>query len=568
MVKKRGFKAKLFFAMFVFYFSAFNISNTYCQFVQIESILVDACDGSVEGENEMVRFQVESAAVNVADIRVDGSSTSPIVYQTSKWPAVANSFLGWVVNPSAAFTAAVAKVATLNATITSSCGRLILANATTTGQGSIPAGKKGLIITSTDFSTTANSFTTLTDTLYVIFQKPGNTAGHFTNYGAAGLRSLRLHKISTGTNEDVTYDKALLINQLGLPGAQDGAGVRFTTAGVATYYNDGCQAPYIPLSANWTPPSTICQSSVPLNLNTLLSSNATPGGIWSGTGVTGDFFNPAGLIGNISITYSVGNTQCATTATHSILVIATIIPTWLAPTILCQTSPVLNLNTLLAPTATSGGSWSGIGVSGASFNPVGQNGNISISYTVGSPPCTATETHTIKVISKLIPNWVPPANICFMSASFNLNSLLTDSTITGGIWSGAGVSGSNFDTTGISGVAYLTYTIGTPPCSASETHSIEECNSSIWLPNIFTPNGDGINDFFFPVYKNIENISLKIYNRWGIQLFEGSDKSAIWDGKSAGKLCPEGVYFYLVDYEQQGVNKGSRQLHGSVTILH
>ena len=81
-------------------------------------------------------------------------------------------------------------------------------------------------------------------------------------------------------------------------------------------------------------------------------------------------------------------------------------------------------------------------------------------------------------------------------------------------------------------------------------------------------NGDGINDFFFPVYKNIKNISLKIYNRWGIQLFEGSDKLAIWDGKSAGKHCPEGVYFYLVDYEQQGANKGNRQLHGSVSVFY
>ncbi|MEI6695117.1 MAG: gliding motility-associated C-terminal domain-containing protein [Bacteroidota bacterium] len=554
--------------MFVFCFLVFNASNTCAQFVQIESILVDACDGSVEGENEMLRFQVESAAVNVADIRVDGSSTSPIVYQTSKWPAVANSFLGWVVNPSTAYTAAVAKVATLNATITSSCGRLILANANTTGQGTIAAGKKGLIITSTDFSTTANSFTTLTDTLYVIFQKPGNTSGHFTNYGTAGLRSLRLHKISTGTNEDVTYDKALLINQLGLAGAQDGAGVRFTTAGIATYYNDGCQAPYISLNPNWTSPSSICQSSVPLNLNSLLSSNTTPGGSWSGNGVTGSFFNPAGLIGNISITYSVGNTLCATTATHSILVIASIIPTWVAPSVMCQTSPLLNLNSLLAPTATPGGSWSGNGVSGAGFNPIGLNGNINVSYTVGSPPCTATETHVIQVITKLIPNWVAPENICFMSAAFNLNSLLTDSSTTGGTWTGVGVNGSLFDTTGISGTVSLTYTIGTPPCSASETHSIEECNSSIWLPNIFTPNGDGINDFFFPVYKNIKNISLKIYNRWGIQLFEGSDKLAIWDGKSAGKHCPEGVYFYLVDYEQQGANKGNRQLHGSVSVFY
>ena len=105
-------------------------------------------------------------------------------------------------------------------------------------------------------------------------------------------------------------------------------------------------------------------------------------------------------------------------------------------------------------------------------------------------------------------------------------------------------------------------------CSANDAIFIDECGSEIWVPNVFTPNGDGINEFFAPVYTNIDKITLYIYNRWGNQLYEGSSKSAIWDGKYLSKQCAEGVYYYLIEYENKGKNKGMRQLHGSITLLY
>ena len=556
------------FLLLILTLSVVTMGRSYGQFVQIESILVDACDGSTEGENEMVIFRVESAAVNVADIRIDGSSSNPVVYQTSKWPAVANSFLGWITIPSANYNTAVAKVAALNATINSSCGKLIIPTGGTNGQGLIPAGKKGLIITSTDVSTTANSFVNLTDTLYVIFQKPGNTSGHFTNYGTTGLRSLRLHKISSGTNEAVTYDKSLLINQMGIHAAEDGAGVRFTASGVATYYNEGCQAPFVPLNPDWTAPSTLCQSAAPVNLNTLLSANANTGGSWSGTGVSGNLFNPAGLSGNITITYTVGTLQCTATQSHSIQIISSLLATWNPPAALCQTSPALDLNNLLTAQAATGGTWSGTGVSGNSFNPSGLSGNINITYTVGTTPCIATESHSIEVVTSVNATWTPPALLCQMPAPIDLNSFLGASATQGGIWSGPGVTGTGYNPARLNEIITITYTVGTPPCSATESHILEICSSEITVPNVFTPNGDGANETFAPVCKNIDVITLHIYNRWGIKLYEGSGLSASWDGKNAGKLVPDGVYFYLIEYEDKGLNNESKQLQGSVTLLH
>lgn len=72
---------------------------------------------------------------------------------------------------------------------------------------------------------------------------------------------------------------------------------------------------------------------------------------------------------------------------------------------------------------------------------------------------------------------------------------------------------------------------------------------SYWLPNVFTPNGDGDNDFFTPLspYKYVESIDIKIYNRWGQVIFETTDPDINWDGrhKDAGTIVPDGVYYYL-----------------------
>lgn len=71
---------------------------------------------------------------------------------------------------------------------------------------------------------------------------------------------------------------------------------------------------------DWTSPGTICSNATPLNLNTLVTG--TPGGTWSGSGVSGNTFNPTGLSGNISITYTVTDLSgCSNSQTNIINVI-------------------------------------------------------------------------------------------------------------------------------------------------------------------------------------------------------------------------------------------------------
>jgi gliding motility-associated-like protein len=73
---------------------------------------------------------------------------------------------------------------------------------------------------------------------------------------------------------------------------------------------------------------------------------------------------------------------------------------------------------------------------------------------------------------------------------------------------------------------------------------------NFYVPNAFSPDGDGLNDEFKAI-SNTENISsfhMYIYNRWGELVFEANDVSLGWDGEYKGKPAPQGVYVYKIEY--------------------
>ncbi|MEI7724573.1 MAG: gliding motility-associated C-terminal domain-containing protein [Bacteroidota bacterium] len=92
------------------------------------------------------------------------------------------------------------------------------------------------------------------------------------------------------------------------------------------------------------------------------------------------------------------------------------------------------------------------------------------------------------------------------------------------------------------------------------------------LPNVFTPNGDGSNDFFipFPDYTSVSEVNMKIFDRWGKLVFDTNNPDILWDGKdkTTNQPCSDGTYFYICDVFEitlSGIVK--RNLHGSLTIL-
>ena len=81
-----------------------------------------------------------------------------------------------------------------------------------------------------------------------------------------------------------------------------------------------------------------------------------------------------------------------------------------------------------------------------------------------------------------------------------------------------------------------------------------ECNNNFIIPNVFTPNNDNVNDTFFITTENIENVTIKIYNRWGNEVFIGYDDFN-WNGMYNNEECTSGVYFYIINYTNFETNE-------------
>jgi gliding motility-associated-like protein len=72
-----------------------------------------------------------------------------------------------------------------------------------------------------------------------------------------------------------------------------------------------------------------------------------------------------------------------------------------------------------------------------------------------------------------------------------------------------------------------------------------------WVPNAFTPNGDGINDYWQPVYTGVTNYHLQIFNRWGALIHESTDPSKAWSGNVNGSdhFAEDGIYQYIISFD-------------------
>lgn len=92
---------------------------------------------------------------------------------------------------------------------------------------------------------------------------------------------------------------------------------------------------------------------------------------------------------------------------------------------------------------------------------------------------------------------------------------------------------------------YLTVDNGT--CKATDSLVVTAECSSIYVPNAFTPNNDGVNDVFKAVGKEIQNFKLVVYNRWGEKIFQTLNIDLGWDGTYKGAQAPLGVYIWELE---------------------
>lgn len=100
--------------------------------------------------------------------------------------------------------------------------------------------------------------------------------------------------------------------------------------------------------------------------------------------------------------------------------------------------------------------------------------------------------------------------------------------------------------------------------SKSNTISVEK-PYALYAPTAFSPDDDGINDFFNVIGQGLTNYTIEIYNRWGQMVFKSNDMNVKWDGNFRNKKAPAGTYVYKIssvdfDSELRLIKSGSVSL--------
>ncbi|WP_234733944.1 lectin-like domain-containing protein [Tellurirhabdus bombi] len=107
-------------------------------------------------------------------------------------------------------------------------------------------------------------------------------------------------------------------------------------------------------------------------------------------------------------------------------------------------------------------------------------------------------------------------------------------------------------------------------CTQSQFFSVRDtCGlAAVYLPDAFTPNGDGINDAFEVKSLPDTRIDLTIYNSWGEVVFQSSNIENRWDGTYQGKACPADQYSYVLKYHRgRSEGEANQRKQGTITLI-
>ena len=381
----------------------------------------------------------------------------------------------------------------------------------------------------------------------------------------------------------------------------------------------------------------------------------SPGGTWSGTGITnpttGVFAPNTAGPGTHTITYGISG-NCGDTQTVNIVVNPSDTATFsFTPTTFCDTDP----NPLPTGIVTTGGTFT-IN-NGGTINAATGEVNISASgagsYTIthitnGSCPDTATFNITITTCT--VPtaaysvsdsticdgdcitftdlstgatawqwtfnggtpstaNTQGPHSVCFNGAGiYNIELIASNSTgsdtitSTVEVYANPTVNAGNdvtidlgqsvtLNATGTNGThtwsppiwldcitcsspvatpqettTYTVVVVDSNGCSASDDVTIiVDFDFVIWVPNIFSPNGDGNNDIAFVRGVGVEYLNFVIYDRWGEKVFETNDLSNGWDGTFRGKKMNNGVFVYYLQATFKNGEEVTKK--GDITLI-
>ena len=320
--------------------------------------------------------------------------------------------------------------------------------------------------------------------------------------------------------------------------------------------------------ASWNAPILLCANSGPLDLNGLVTG--ATGGVWAGN-LSGSMFDPAGQSGSFTFGYTVGSGTCASTVSHTITVNPGPIADAGPDAQECALSHTMEAVIDVVP-----GTWSTPGSpGGALFTDINDphalvtiltEGVYPFVWTVGDGQCTAADTTVITFHDPGSPLWVDAGDDQSLDV-FNTTTL-AGTTVSGASVAWSTVSGSGYfadpsdTTTVVTGLAMgenvlvLQASFAEGCTSASDTMVIVV--NDIFIPQGYSPNGDGVNDQFrITGIQAFPGNTLKVFNRWGQEVIGRKGYANDWDGKSDnGQALPDDTYFYVLNLTPERTYNG------------
>ena len=393
----------------------------------------------------------------------------------------------------------------------------------------------------------------------------GGTAGVFSSASGLHFVSVNTGVVDLSSSTASTYTVTNTVAAAaGCPAVTATATITINAVQIATFnYSAGtyCKTGNTPAPTVVTPNGTFTSSPAGLSIS---ASNGIVDLTNSGTGT-------------YTITYATPG-PCAGTSTQQI----TILP---APVANAGTSQTLDC-ILHTATLSGGASSTGTTISyswepsanvvsgGNTVNPVvNQPGTYTLTVTNSATPgCPATST---VVVSGSIPvssftanptQGTPPLTVNFTNTSTNATSYIW--SFPGGIPNGASTQDATttYATTGTY-VAYLTVSNSFGCVTIDSSEIIVYDGYSLVIPNMFSPDDNGINDLFSPVSSTgLASLKGEIYDRWGLKIFNWNELNGGWDGRTtSGSKAAEGTYFYII--QSTGMDGSTHEDKGFVTLF-
>lgn len=291
-------------------------------------------------------------------------------------------------------------------------------------------------------------------------------------------------------------------------------------------------------------------------------------GVFSGTNVFTNIFSPID-IGLFTIKYQISNGNCIDTLLKNITVLPKPSAVFTVPdSVFCVNDTRVSFTPLVA-----GGVFSGTNIQGTQYIP-NTAGTFIVKYLVGIAQCADSSFKTMVVNNK------PTVDF-----NYTPTNAVVDDTINF-TYTGTGAASyywqfANFpnNTTSILKDPFNIYTLPNTynvrlkvtnnfGCVDSiEKNITVKLKETLFVPNVFTPQGDGLNDYFNVSAYGLQSLNMKIFNRWGGLIFETNSLAPGWDGTYNGNPCIEGVYFYIIDATFPSNTTDIVNIYGTVTLI-